>query len=415
MLAHSFVILVIVSTSLCISRVISLRPAGNDDYMQGSTVDNVNPFVAARQRLKQQQLQYEQAKYKYFADNNERRAYDFNGNNNNDMAYSEYLQQQQQQRLQNGIASIGKTNLKEAQAKANDKHISALNDFPPDAEGETEKVAAKKKSDLNEIFGSYQHAARMHNGANNNKEDKTNLRGDYEVSNGESQHSGMAAQNEFAKSYQQTKLARRSTALPPQQNAADDENEEELDLDLPYGIQNVRKRMARHKPDHTKSITYQSLCPTKRIAIPLETSGYEYRPSHYIEVTCAHYTPAHSFEIRKNRICSEAGFSCIQLNRTIHLIRRNKAASDECWESEIRIVPSGCECMWPKHDNGDIAAYHEAQKRFGAYANVQANADYEQGVGYRQIQPQQAELFGINGLRRNENADGVGFEAFEYN
>lgn len=71
--------------------------------------------------------------------------------------------------------------------------------------------------------------------------------------------------------------------------------------------------------------------------------------------------------------------------------------------------------MWPKHDNGDIAAYHEAQKRFGAYANVQANADYEQGEGYRQIQPQQAELFDINGLRRNANTNGVGFEAFEYN
>ncbi|XP_039957639.1 uncharacterized protein LOC120772869 [Bactrocera tryoni] len=414
MLAHSFVLLIIVSTSFYISRVVSLRPAGNDDYMQGSTVDNVNPFVAARQRLKQQQLQYERAKYKYFADNNEHQAYDLNGNNNNNMAYSDYLQQQQQQRLQNGIASIGKTNMKETQAKANDKHDAALNDFPPNSEEEAEKAAAKKKSDLNDIFGSYQHAARMHNAANN-KEDKANLRGDYEVSNGESQHSGMAAQNEIAKNEHQTKLARRSAALSPNQNPADYENDEELDLDLPYGIQNVRKRMARHKPDHTKSITYQSLCPTKRIAIPLETSGYEYRPSHYVEVTCAHYTPAHSFEMRKNRICSEAGFSCIQLNRTIHLIRRNKAASDECWESEIRIVPSGCECMWPKHDNGDIAAYHEAQKRFGAYANVQANADYEQGVGYRQIQPQQAELFGINGLRRNENADGVGFEAFEYN
>lgn len=127
-----------------------------------------------------------------------------------------------------------------------------------------------------------------------------------------------------AKSYHQTKFARRSAALSIDQSAGDSENEEELDLDLPYGIQNVRKRMARHKPDHTKSvsildtkkkkqlilikllfflqITYQSLCPTKRIAIPLETSGYEYRPSNYIEVTCAHYTPAHSYELRKNRV-----------------------------------------------------------------------------------------------------------------
>lgn len=407
MLAHSFLLLVIVSMSFCISRVASLRPSDADDYMQGGAADNGNPFVAARQRLKQQQLQYERAKYKYYADNNEHRAYDLNNINNN-MAYSAYLQQQQQQRQQNELASMAKANMGETQAKASAEHESERDDLPRVPEEEAEKAAAKKKSDLTEIFGDYQHAA-------NSKDHKTNLRGDYKVSNGESPHNGMSAPNEITKGYHQTKLARRSAALTPVQGAADYENEEELDLDLPYGIQNVRKRMARHKPDHTKSVTYQSLCPTKRIAIPLETSGYEYRPSQYIEVTCAHYAPAHSYEFGKNRICSEAGFSCIQLNRTIHLIRRNKASGNECWESEIRIVPSGCECMWPKHDNGDIAAYHEAQKRYGAYANVQANADYEQGEGYRQLQPQQSDLFGINGLHRNENADGVGFEAFEYN
>ncbi|XP_011178070.2 uncharacterized protein LOC105209383 [Zeugodacus cucurbitae] len=404
MLAHSFLILVIVSTSFCISRVVALRPSGNDDYIRDNTDDNGNPFVAARQRLKQQQLQYERAKYKYLADNNNER--DLNNNNNNNMGYSAYMQQQQQQRLQNGLA---KPNIAETQSKASAKHESTNDDLQREPEGKVERATATKKSDLNEIFGDYQHAA------NNNNADKTNLRGDYEVSNGESQHNAMGAQNEISKGFHQSKLEHRAAAQPADQSATEYENDEELDLELPYGIQNVRKRMARHKPDHSKPVTYQSLCPTKRIAIPLETSGYEYRPSHYIEVTCAHYTPAHSYEFRKNRICSEAGFSCIQLNRTIHLIRRNKASTDECWESEIRIVPSGCECMWPKHDNGDIAAYHEAQKRYGAYANVQANADYEQGEGYRQIQPQQSELFGINGLRRNENPDGVGFEAFEYN
>lgn len=54
----------------------------------------------------------------------------------------------------------------------------------------------------------------------------------------------------------------------------------------------------------------------------------------------------------------------MQLNRTIHLIRRNKSGSNECWESEIRVVPSGCECMWPKHYYGDILAYHESHKRY---------------------------------------------------
>ncbi|XP_037941087.1 serine-rich adhesin for platelets [Teleopsis dalmanni] len=194
-------------------------------------------------------------------------------------------------------------------------------------------------------------------------------------------------------------------------------NENELEVDLPYGIQNVRKRRIRGSPSYEhrgKGITYQSLCPTKRISIPLETLGYEYRPNHYIEVTCAHnYSPVYNHDFNKNRICSEAGFSCIQLNRTIHLIRRNKVSSMECWESEIRIVPSGCECMWPKHNYGDIVTYHDAEKRFDPLANVEPNADYQVGEGFMQI-PRQIELVGLDGTRREET-DGIGFEAYEVN
>ncbi|XP_012154846.2 uncharacterized protein LOC101448602 [Ceratitis capitata] len=389
---QSFLLIAFISTSFCVSRVVS---TAHKAYMRGSSDDNSNPFVAARQRLKQQQQkqfqqpQYIQLKNNYFDDDD--------NNKNNNMEYNSYIQQ----RLQNGLVSFGGPNNRE---NTSGKRSGAQ-------ENESEQPTRTQKSDFNEIFSEYQNGAQ----AQKSKGIKSDLHVDYEVSPGESQHSSKQMQNEISKIFQQSGILRRSSALPTDQSTPESADEEELDLDLPYGIQNVRKRIARHKPDHSKAITYQSLCPTKRIAIPLETTGYEYRPSHYIEVTCAHYTPAHNFEFRKNRICSEAGFSCIQLNRTIHLIRRNKASTDECWESEIRIVPSGCECMWPKHDNGDIAAYHEAQKRFGAYANVHANADYEQGEGYRQIQPQQSELFGINGLRRNENEDGVGFEAFEYN
>lgn len=167
----------------------SLRPSDADDYIQGGAADNGNPFVAARQRLKQQQLQYERAKYKYYADNNEHRAYDLNNINNN-MAYSAYLQQQQQQRQQNELASMAKANMGETQAKASAEHESERDDLPRVPEEEAEKAAAKKKSDLTEIFGDYQHAA-------NSKDHKTNLRGDYKVSNGESPHNGMSAPNEM--------------------------------------------------------------------------------------------------------------------------------------------------------------------------------------------------------------------------
>ncbi|ALC42151.1 CG34386 [Drosophila busckii] len=188
---------------------------------------------------------------------------------------------------------------------------------------------------------------------------------------------------------------------------------------LPYGIQNVRKRRVRSvmppqyasaSASNTEAVTYQSLCPTKRVTVKLDNG--EYRPNHYVEVTCANnYAPLparlHNYDYNyrpnelpllrallnerngeKREICSATGFACIQLNRTIHLIRLNDASG--CWESETRTVPSGCECMWPKHNYGDIASYHQAQKRFShTLTNLRrssaGNVDYTPGVGYRQL------------------------------
>ena len=53
---------------------------------------------------------------------------------------------------------------------------------------------------------------------------------------------------------------------------------------------------------------------------------------------------------QRNKVCGHHGFSCIQLNRTIFLTRRPYGS--DCWEVETRNVPSGCECMWPKHHKG---------------------------------------------------------------
>ncbi|TMW46431.1 hypothetical protein DOY81_008489, partial [Sarcophaga bullata] len=137
-------------------------------------------------------------------------------------------------------------------------------------------------------------------------------------------------------------------------------------------IGTIKNRMMRRANEHrNKNLSFQSLCPTKRISVLLETTEYEYRPKHYTEVICSNnFLPIHRNFDTKNKICSEAGFSCMQLNRTIHLIRRNKSALNECWESEIRVVPSGCECMWPKHYYGDILAYHESEKRFNPGLNT---------------------------------------------
>jgi hypothetical protein len=120
-----------------------------------------------------------------------------------------------------------------------------------------------------------------------------------------------------------------------------------------YGLQNMRDgKFPRHIHNQHKLI-FQSLCPTIRRPVFLnEDSQFEYRPSAYEEIICAH--PMQS-NIR-NKVCSDVGLSCIQLNRTIFLTRRS--FDSNCWETETRVVPFGCECMWPKHNFGDISERH---------------------------------------------------------
>ncbi|KAM8714374.1 hypothetical protein ACLKA7_014495 [Drosophila subpalustris] len=274
---------------------------------------------------------------------------------------------------------------------------------------------------------------------NNNNNNNNDYDYDYNVwhATSESEREHLPLQRSSRSSYKQRQAAGNGAADIPaggQLNAdaaadgIDFEGEEdfavakmdadELSEQLPYGIQNVRKRRVRSvmpPPQYGSSsttsgsegVTYQSLCPTKRVTIKLDNG--EYRPNHYVEVTCANtYAPLpprlqnyDNYNYRSNElpllrailneragdkreICSATGFACIQLNRTIHLIRLNEGSG--CWESETRTVPSGCECMWPKHSYGDIASYHQAQKRF---SNQRARSgpiiDYTPGVGYRQL------------------------------
>ncbi|CRK95554.1 CLUMA_CG009019, isoform A [Clunio marinus] len=92
---------------------------------------------------------------------------------------------------------------------------------------------------------------------------------------------------------------------------------------------------------------FQSLCPTRKTDVFLDNdSEYEYRPSSYEE---AHI---HMEEVN---LCINA-INCIQRNRTIFLTRR--AFGTDCWKVETRVIPFGCECMWPKHHKGEILIHH---------------------------------------------------------
>lgn len=103
-----------------------------------------------------------------------------------------------------------------------------------------------------------------------------------------------------------------------------------------------------------KSITtFQPLCPFVRRTVELDPTIY--RESSYTVIDCLHpYRPEGGS--RHNKVCGGAGFSCIQRNRTIILVKRKH--NQNCWETEARTINTGCDCMWPKHQMGDIEAYH---------------------------------------------------------
>lgn len=99
--------------------------------------------------------------------------------------------------------------------------------------------------------------------------------------------------------------------------------------------------------------TFQPLCPFVRRTVELDPTIY--RESSYTVIDCLHpYRPEGGS--RHNKVCGGAGFSCIQRNRTIILVKRKH--NQNCWETEARTINTGCDCMWPKHQMGDIEPYH---------------------------------------------------------
>lgn len=53
--------------------------------------------------------------------------------------------------------------------------------------------------------------------------------------------------------------------------------------------------------------------------------------------------------------CAIPNFHCVQRSKTMLFARR--LWDDECWEPVSKEVASGCECMWPVSDLGEITMH----------------------------------------------------------
>lgn len=131
------------------------------------------------------------------------------------------------------------------------------------------------------------------------------------------------------------------------------------------------------------TIEFEPLCHSELTKVDLDMNVY--RQSGYDEITCKHpyergtgayagrmggggafrggsgtaaaTAPRRDGNQRHNKICSGAGFTCVQRNRTIYLLKFTD--HDSCYATETRTINSSCECVWPKHQLRTIKVHHD--------------------------------------------------------
>lgn len=137
----------------------------------------------------------------------------------------------------------------------------------------------------------------------------------------------------------------------------------------PINYPEVKRHMNERDLGHKSNYIFQEICPSEKTIVNLEEKNphLDIRPFSYEEVTCRH---AHgvSYSEATNKVChgfaklytkdTSIGMKCVQLKSEIRIAEKVKGESDVCWKIERRIINSGCECRWPKHDLQDISVYH---------------------------------------------------------
>ncbi|KAL0122963.1 hypothetical protein PUN28_007551 [Cardiocondyla obscurior] len=129
-----------------------------------------------------------------------------------------------------------------------------------------------------------------------------------------------------------------------------------------YYVENVPRNLQQLNRDNRNlRLDYRSLCETVSEKVEIKDQDYEYQPSQYYEVYCKGY----SLLSEEERIikpleqkCIYPAFHCVQKIRRMSFVRRPWNSDSDCWESYTKDIASGCDCMWPVSNLGEISHHY---------------------------------------------------------
>ncbi|XP_036147882.1 uncharacterized protein LOC105837806 isoform X2 [Monomorium pharaonis] len=127
-----------------------------------------------------------------------------------------------------------------------------------------------------------------------------------------------------------------------------------------YNAENAAKKLRQLNRDNRDLMPeYRNLCETITRKVEMIDSDYEYQPPYYHEVYCKGY----SLLSEEERIikplqqkCVYPAFQCVQRSRVLSFVRRQW--DSECWEPYTKEIASGCDCMWPVTNLGEIKHHY---------------------------------------------------------
>nr|XP_012218395.1 PREDICTED: uncharacterized protein LOC105669830 [Linepithema humile] len=125
-----------------------------------------------------------------------------------------------------------------------------------------------------------------------------------------------------------------------------------------YNAESVVNELQQLERDNRNLMPeYRNLCETITKRVEITDPDYEYQPPHYYEIFCKSYSSGYNDQtIRSIQKCAQPTFHCVQRSRLLSLVRRRWEG--ECWEHFTKEIPSGCECMWPVTNLGEITHHY---------------------------------------------------------
>ncbi|CAL1682923.1 unnamed protein product [Lasius platythorax] len=128
-----------------------------------------------------------------------------------------------------------------------------------------------------------------------------------------------------------------------------------------YNAENGVNKLQQLDRDNRNLITeYRSLCETITRTVEIADPDYDYQPPIYHEVYCKNYSLLDNDERTMTKPsqqkCVHSIFHCVQRTRVLSMVRRRW--EDECWEPYTKEIASGCDCMWPVTDFGEISHHY---------------------------------------------------------